>query len=125
MSALTSYILDLPLFSVLRTLYLASKPLHLREIAARNRLSPSGSWDIMRRLKEQGLISETRNKNKRCFLLTITEDDKKLLGALFFDYEKLFIKKRAEKISLNAQAKLSWIDEAYTFYKKNKKIKHK
>lgn len=120
MPRLTSYLLNQPLFSILRTLYLSSKPLHLREIAARNRLSPSGSWDIMRRLKEQGLVSETRNKNKRYFLLTIAEDDKKLLSSLFFNYEKLFIKKRAEKISLNAQAKLSWIDEAYTFYKKQK-----
>lgn len=119
---LTEHISSMPIFKILRYLTLSNEPVHLRKLSKKLLLSPAGVSDILNRLKESGVLKIHAKGNKKIINLIISADEKKYLNLFFEISQANDIKKRAEKLDVNAMNKFNWMDETYKFYKslKNK-----
>ena len=106
-----------PLMQIIRSLYLSPEERHLRDLANQYSLSPGGVSDIVRRLKESGILTEKRIKNRRCFSLALSKDEFRCLEVFFSVYENTLIAERAEEFSRGAADKLQWMDEAFDYYR--------
>lgn len=118
--SLISFLLDQPAFKVIRGLLTSPKPRHLRDLASQYELSPAGVSDIIRRLKEAGVLHEQRKGNRRYFRLVLNEQERAHFESLFSIYELNVVRERASRYSRGAADKLADMDEAYSFYKKIK-----
>ena len=119
MSSISEFLLSQPIFKVIGRLLF--NPCHLRELAKEHGLSASGASDIVRRLKEAGVLREEWKGNKRILSLAVSLDEERMLRNLFRESEKKWAAKRAAKFSKRAKEKLIWMDEAYKFFRKVKK----
>lgn len=102
---------------VLRGLFFSSEPRHVRELARDYELSPGGVADILRRLRELGLVKDHRVKNRKGYTLHTSDAETHLLEKLFTLYEQELIARRVPDLEKGAHEKLRWMDEAYRFYK--------
>lgn len=116
-ASLIEFLGSQPLMRVVRGLLLSPQPLHVRDLAARYSLSPSGVVDIARRLKDAGVLKETRRGNKRALSLELTSAERECLKSFFRIAEISLLEERAARFGLNAQDKLRWMDEAYTYFR--------
>ena len=112
---------DQAVMRVIGSLVKSSKPLHTRSLSARNSLSPAGVSDIIRRLKQAGLLKQSKRKNAKCFTLDIKRAEIECLKSFFAAYQIACLEARAAVLSRTALAKLSWMDESYIFYKRLKR----
>ncbi len=110
-----------PLMRVIKGLFVSSQPRHLRSLAAQYSLSPAGVSDILRRLIDAGVITETWQGNRRCFALKLSPEERSSLEVFFKTLENTLLEKRSLRFSKNAAKKLTWIDESYSFYRGLKK----
>ena len=100
---------------VLRAFAANPRPRHLRELSSSLRLSVGGTADILRRLSELGVLSESKSGNRKCYQLQLEERERKLLQALAALYDESLLKQRALRFSRGASEKLRWMDETYLF----------
>ena len=121
--SIITYLVDQPFMMVLRGLLLSSTPRHLRDLSAQYSISPAGVSDILRRLKNQGVLKELRVKNKKCYLLDLPEDEKACLRELFLISQKTQIEQRAIRFSRGALAKFTWMDQARDYSRQVKRKK--
>lgn len=105
---------------VLHALLRAARPRHVRELGAVCGLSPGGVWDIVRRLEAAGVLERTTSGNRRCYTLALTEEEREILARVFLVREQNALQQRAERFSVRAQEKLSWMDATYSFYRRLK-----
>lgn len=120
-SSLITYLAEGLQFQILRGLLTSSCPRHLRELAREYGASPVGVSDIIDRLKKAKVLVEERQGNRRLFSLRIAEDERSCLSDLFKLYELRRVRKRADRINRDSAriiAKLSDMDEMYSFYRK-------
>ncbi len=111
-------------FQILRGLLTSPRPRHLRELAREYGASPAGVSDIISRLTKANVLVEQRQGNRRLFSLRIGEDERMALSALFKLYELRRVRQRADRINRDSArmiAKLSDMDEMYSFYRKGKR----
>lgn len=108
---------------LLRGLIIGDGPRHLRELADTYALSPAGVSDIIRRLRQIGVLKEARVRNKRYFTLNLSSHEHECLKRFFADVDKSVLESRAKRFSRNAAQKLQWMDDAYKFYRNIKKSK--
>lgn len=120
-ASITKLLGDQPLMKIVRGLFNAPEPPHLRALANDYKLSPAGVSDILRRLSEAGLLHEVRIGNRRCFSLILKDSERGVLGAFFRAYEHAFVEQRAPRFSKGALRKLAWMDETLEFYQEVKK----
>lgn len=106
-----------PLMQVVRGLFYAPEPRHLRALAHECKLSPSGVSDILRRLSEAGLLKETRRGNRRCFVLRYSDTERAAIAAFLKAYELAFVESRARALEKRAPERLRWMNEAATFFR--------
>lgn len=99
----------------------SSRPRHIRELASQYKLSPAGVSDIIRRLKEAGVLTESRQANRRKLSLKLSKLEHECLSSFFLIQQNIKLKERAARFSKNAAKKLLWMDEAYQFYHKLKR----
>lgn len=123
-SKLISYLGSQPILRIVRGLMLSPEPLHIRELAKRYSMSPSGVSDIIRRLKVCSALKEVRKGNKRCFSLRISQADRAGLEALISALVAAKLEERAQGFSVYAADRLAWMDEAYRFYRSIKRARH-
>ena len=121
MASIISFLADQPTFKIIRGLLTSHRPRHLRDLALQYELSVAGVSDILRRLKDAGVLHEERLGNRRCFRLNITDEERACLSHFFSVYELILVKERAPTYSKGASARLEGMDEAYSFYRKVKK----
>jgi DNA-binding transcriptional regulator GbsR (MarR family) len=121
MPSLIRYLSSQPLFKVLNSLLLSPYPRHLRDLAREQQLSVSGVSDIVRRLKDEGLIQEKRVGNKNLFSLKLSSNERRSIFPLFQEFQNKALRERASRFAKRAEEKLEWMDEAYTFYRKVKR----
>lgn len=121
--SLITYLGAQPILKLLRGLALAPAPRHLRDLAKSYSLSPAGVSDILRRLKELGVLREERRGNKRFFWLAVTPQERGFLDGIFRAYEQQVILERATRLSKGAAERLQWMDEAYQFFDQVKKAR--
>lgn len=122
-SSLVTFLGELPIFRVLRSLMVCTKPRHLREIARLSDLSPSGVLDILRRLKDLKVLAQSRSKNRICYQLNIKANENAWLTEFLTNYERALIASRATQFNRIARKRLKWMDEAHGFYRQRKKFK--
>ena len=123
-SSLVSHIAQGLSLKVIRGLLTSSRPRHLRELARDYGASPAGLSDILDRLKNVGVLDETREGNRRLFSLRISEEDRECLMNLFKVYELQWVRERAARMNRRAEkmiAKLNDMDEMYSIYRKAKR----
>ncbi|NDC38394.1 MAG: hypothetical protein EBZ48_10125 [Proteobacteria bacterium] len=123
-SALIHHLCDQPTLQIIRRLLLSPEQPHLRDLAKNSSLSPAGVSDILRRLKALGVLTEKRIGNRRCLGLNISAEERDCLSALFREYERASLQRRAARFSQTAAEKLQWMDQTYTFYSRLKSAKH-
>jgi DNA-binding MarR family transcriptional regulator len=123
-TSIIKYLGTQSLMRVIRGILSSSKPPHIRELAARYSLSPSGVSDIIRRLNTAGVLKEKRKGNRRGFLLDLSVEELACLRSFFLTFENTLLEERAARFSLNAPAKLNWMDEAYVFYRRVKRLRN-
>lgn len=107
-------------FQIVRGLLTSARPRHLRELARDYGASPAGVTDVINRLKRANVLVEERLGNRRLFRLKISEQDRECLGRFFKNYELQRVRQRAQRVNRNSEkiiAKLSDMDEMYSFYK--------
>ena len=119
-TSLLSFIVEQPTLNVIRGLLMRNRPWHLRELANHYGLSVAGVSDILRRLSEAGLLYEERLNNRRYVSLAISKSEKDSLTELFLNYEAVKVQQRSARLGKNAVAKLTAMDEMYSFYRKVK-----
>ena len=110
-------------FQILRGLLTSARPRHLRELARDYGASPAGVTDVINRLKRANVLVEERLGNRRLFSLKLSEQDRECLGRFFRNYELQRVRQRAQRVNRNSEkiiAKLSDMDEMYSFYKRAK-----
>lgn len=111
-------------FQILRGLLTSPRPRHLRELAREYGASPAGVSDVISRLKKAKVLVEERRGNRRLFSLRIAEDERACLSELFKLYELGRVRQRAQRLNRDSArmiAKLSDMDEMYSFYRKGKR----
>ena len=113
-----------PTMQIIRAMLLSPGQRHLRDLANNSSLSPAGVSDILRRLKDAGVLAEKRVGNRRCLQLNLSSDELDCLKQFFLIYENTTLRRRAAKFSQRASEKLKWMDEAYEFYHGLKKARH-
>lgn len=113
--------LGIPGLRLLRGLLTSNRPRHLRDLAEQYDLSPAGTWDVLRRLQEAGIVAETMIGNKRCFNVQADSEERIMLEQLFRLYEGELIRQRAPRFNKRAAARLKHMDEMYRFYRRQKK----
>lgn len=119
--SLSVLLASLPLMRLVRGLLLSPRPRHLRDLAARNALSPAGVSDMLKRLSRAKVLIESRHSNRRYFSLKISTEERHCLESLFKHYENYLISSRSRKFSRNAATRLEWMDETYEYYRLVKK----
>lgn len=117
MDSLIGLIGDQATFKVLRALLLSFEPPHLRDLATVCNLSPAGISDILRRLKQRGVLRESRQKNKKHYSLIISAEERDCFQHFFELYEKFYVQVRAHDYSKSSLSRLAWMDETYSFFK--------
>jgi len=123
-SSLVAYLAEGLQFQILRGLLTSPRPRHLRELARDYGASPAGVSDIISRFKAAQVLIEERQGNRRVFSLRIAEDERACLSELFKLYELRRVQQRAARINRDSArmiAKLSDMDEMYTFYRRGKR----
>jgi len=123
-SSLIAYLAEGLQFQILRGLLTSPRPRHLRELAREYGASPAGVSDIISRFKAAKVLIEERRGNRRLFSLRIAEDERACLSELFKLYESRRVRQRADRINRDSArmiAKLSDMDEMYSFYRKGKR----
>lgn len=110
-----------PLLRVLRSLVISPNPRHLRDIAKNNSLSVSGVSDILRRLKESGLIKDKKTGNKKVISLNLDKESLEWLQDLFVAYEKAFLAERSKRFSRYAIQRIEWMEASYRMFKEIKR----
>ena len=120
LNSVISHLSGQPTMKILRGLLTSPRPRHLRDLAAQYELSPSGVSDIIRRLQQSGVLKEVREKNRRCFRLSITAQEFECLKVFFAIHEINLVRQRAPHYSKHAASRLAGMDELYSFYKKAK-----
>lgn len=113
--SLAKHLGEQPLIAVLRALFLSVKPLHIRGLAAQTSLSPAGVWDIIRRLREWGVLVESARGNRRFFLLVPSARSTPGLAELFAASEQAFLRERAKILSRGAAKRFAWMEEALSY----------
>ena len=121
MPGLFNYLTSQPVFKIIGGLLLSSRPRHLRELAKEYDISASGVSDILRRLKDCGVLKEKREGNRRYLSLSLSSSERESLERLFNEAENQRLRERAIRFSKNAEKKLEWMDEAYKFMRQVKK----
>lgn len=118
---LAQYLSAQPLMKIIRSLVFSSRPRHVRDLAAEQLVSPAGAADILRRLKEAGVLRERREGNRRCVFLSLAPEEAESLRAFFLisDYAKL--EERAQRFQRGAVQKLQWMDETFKFFREVKR----
>ncbi len=107
---------DQPAMKLVRGLLVSKEPRHLRELATDYSLSPSGVSDILRRLGVLGVLEEAKIKNRRCFSISLPDDEAEVLSQFFRVYEARSLEERAGRLSKGAYERLSAMDEMFSFY---------
>jgi DNA-binding MarR family transcriptional regulator len=123
-SELIHHLCGQPMMQIIRRLLMGPAEPHLRDLAKTSSLSIAGVSDILRRLKELGILTERRIGNRRCLRLHISAEEAESLNALFRVYAHTALQKRSARFNQNALEKLRWMDQTYEFYSKIKKAKH-
>ena len=118
------YLGSQPVMRVVRGLMLSPRPRHIRDLAAQYSFSPAGVSDILRRLRRTGLLKEVREGNRRSFSLDLPKGERDCLQMFFSIFERSLLEERVARFSRNAPEKLQWMDDAYSFYRNVKKLRH-
>jgi DNA-binding MarR family transcriptional regulator len=113
--SLLQYLADQPLMTIVRALLHSSDPRHLRDLANQHSISPAGVSDILRRLKQLGVLKEYKRGNRRCVALDISDHERSILTNLFSAYQVAALERRAKTFSRRALKKFIWIDEARSY----------
>lgn len=114
---LVPYLCSIPILKVIKSLAGSSRPRYLRDLAKEHDISPAGMADILRRLKEAGVLRETRSANKKYVSLKLSLEELEALGAIFKLSEYADLERRARRFSKGALNKLQSMDEALEFYR--------
>lgn len=121
---LVSYLAQDLTFKIVRGLFSGGAPRHLRELARDYAASPAGVADVIKRLKDAGVVVETRRGNRRLISLKMSERERESLARLFAVYESQRVRTRAKHINRHPDRianKLKDMDEMYEFYRTTKK----
>ena len=121
---LVSYLAQDLTFKIVRGLLSGRAPRHLRDLARDYDASPAGVTDVINRLKDAGVVIETRQGNRRLISLKISEREHESLASLFAVYESQLVKTRARRINRHPDRianKLRDMDEMYEFYRTAKR----
>jgi DNA-binding GntR family transcriptional regulator len=117
---LVSYLAQDLTFKIIRGLFSGGAPRHLRDLARDYAASPAGVADVIKRLKDAGVVVETRQGNRRLISLKISEREHESLASLFAVYEAHLVRTRAKRINRHPDRvanKLADMDEMYEFYR--------
>lgn len=118
MPTVIEYLASQPTLKIILSLLQDSAAgLHVRALSNLHGISVGGVSDILRRLKDAGLINEEWHGNRRQITLKISPAEEKCLRLLFDESEYRKSRRRALRFSKNARQKLEWMDEAYKFYR--------
>ena len=111
-------------FKIVRGLFSGGGPRHIRDLARDYAASPAGVADVINRLKDAGVVIETRQGNRRLISLKMSEREREALESLFAVYESQRVRTRAKRINLHPDRvanKLKDMDEMYEFYRTAKR----
>jgi DNA-binding GntR family transcriptional regulator len=117
---LVSYLAQDLTFKIVRGLLSGGVPRHLRDLARAYAASPAGVADVINRLKDAGVVIETRQGNRRLISLKMSERERESLASLFAVYECQRVRTRARRINRHPDRianKLKDMDEMYEFYR--------
>ncbi len=111
-------------FKIIRGLFPGGVPRHIRDLARDYAASPAGVADVINRLKDAGVVMETRQGNRRLISLKMSERERESLESLFAVYESQRVRTRAKRINRHPDRianKLKDMDEMYEFYRTTKR----
>jgi DNA-binding GntR family transcriptional regulator len=111
-------------FKIVRGLFSGGGPRHIRDLARDYAASPAGVADVINRLKDAGVVIETRQGNRRLVSLKMSEREREALESLFAVYESQRVRTRAKRINRHPDRianKLKDMDEMYEFYRTAKR----
>jgi hypothetical protein len=121
---LVSYLAQDLTFKIVRGLISDRAPRHLRDLARDYAASPAGVADVINRLKDAGVVIETRQGNRRLISLKMSDRERESLVSLFAVYESQRVRTRAKRINRHPDRianKLKDMDEMYEFYQMAKR----
>jgi DNA-binding GntR family transcriptional regulator len=111
-------------FKIVRGLFSGGAPRHIRDLARDYAASPAGVADVINRLKDAGVVIETRTGNRRLISLKMSERERESLASLFAVYESQRVRTRAKRINRHPDRianKLKDMDEMYEFHRTAKR----
>lgn len=117
---LVSYLAQDLTFKIVRGLFSGGAPRHLRDLARDYAASPAGVADVIKRLRDAGVVIETRQGNRRLINLKMSERERESLASLFAVYESQLVRTRAKRMNRHPDRianKLKDMDEMYEFYR--------
>jgi len=121
---LVSYLAQDLTLKIVRGLFSAGAPRHLRDLARDYAASPAGVADVINRLKDAGVVAETKQGNRRLISLKMSEREREALASLFAVYESQLVRTRAKRINRQPDRianKFKDMDEMYEFYRTAKR----
>ena len=121
---LVSYLAQDLTLKIVRGLFSAGVPRHLRDLARDYAASPAGVADVINRLKDAGVVAETKQGNRRLISLKMSEREREALASLFAVYESQLVRTRAKRINRQPDRianKFKDMDEMYEFYRTAKR----
>jgi DNA-binding MarR family transcriptional regulator len=110
-----------PFMQVVRGLLMSPAPRHLRDLAAQYGYSPAGVSDIVRRLKDAGVLTEKRTGNRLYLSLELSTEERESLMEFFTCADNSRLRERATRLGEHAADKLAWMDEAFQFHRSLKR----